>query len=114
MNENKMPEKYLPIGSVVLLKGGKKRIMITGYASVDIQKKDMIYDYSACLFPMGILNTNQTILFNHDNIEKVFAIGYQDEEQKEFVKNLKENLTEEKAKKVLDDLKNKNENVEKE
>ena len=29
-----MREKYLPIGTVVLLKGGRKRAMITGFCSV--------------------------------------------------------------------------------
>ncbi|MBO5120749.1 MAG: DUF4176 domain-containing protein, partial [Bacilli bacterium] len=31
MEENKMPEKFLPIGTVVLLKNGKKEVMITSY-----------------------------------------------------------------------------------
>ena len=29
MEENKIPEKFLPIGTVVLLKNGKKEVMIT-------------------------------------------------------------------------------------
>ena len=29
-----MKEKYLPIGTVVLLKGATKRLMITGYCSL--------------------------------------------------------------------------------
>ena len=29
--EGKMPEKFLPIGTVVLLNGGKKEVMITSY-----------------------------------------------------------------------------------
>ena len=27
-------EKYLPVGTVVLLKGGKKRAMVTGFCSI--------------------------------------------------------------------------------
>ena len=50
-----MDRKLLPIGSVTLLKGGEKRVMICGR----IQTKkgdDTIYDYSACYFPEGIVN----------------------------------------------------------
>jgi hypothetical protein len=37
-----MREKYLPIGTVVLLKGGKKRAMITGFCSVAQENQDAI------------------------------------------------------------------------
>ena len=47
-------EKYLPIGTVVLLKNTNKKIMITGYLTASIDEKnsnDEYYDYSGCLFP---------------------------------------------------------------
>ena len=31
---NNSLDKFLPVGSVVLLSGGKKRVMITGYVAV--------------------------------------------------------------------------------
>ncbi len=96
-----MKEKYLPIGSVVILKGAKKRIMITGYAQIDMEKKDKVYDYCGCLFPQGIISTENTLLFNHDKIEKIFAIGYSDDEGKDFLEKLKETLTEENMQKML-------------
>lgn len=80
-------EKFLPIGTVVLLKEGKKRMMITGFmASID--NKD-IYDYSGCLYPEGFLSSDQICLFNHEQIDKVYSLGYQDDESKEFMENLK-------------------------
>ena len=48
-----MQEKYLPIGTVVLLKGGSKRVMITGFCSVDGNESDVIYDYNGCVYPEG-------------------------------------------------------------
>ena len=45
-----------------------------------------IWDYAGCLYPEGYLGPNQTFLFNGDQIERIFAIGYQDEEQFEFKK----------------------------
>ena len=32
--------RFLPLGTVVLLKGAKKRLMITGFCSFDEEKKD--------------------------------------------------------------------------
>ena len=43
----------LPIGSVVLLKEEKKKIMITGFASVSPDTGDKVYDYSGCVYPEG-------------------------------------------------------------
>ena len=79
-----MREKYLPIGTVVLLKGGRKRAMITGFCSVAQENQEKIYDYSGCVYPEGYLSSNQVCLFDHDQIEKVFFIGYEDEEEKAF------------------------------
>jgi len=85
-----MKEKYLPIGTVVMLKGGKKRVMIAGYFAVDNKNTEVVYDYSGCLFPEGFLSSDQTLLFNHSQIEKVYFEGYQDEDQQLFSKQLLE------------------------
>lgn len=98
---NQKYEKYLPLGSVVLLKGAKKKLMVTGYASIDMNKKDKVYDYCGCLYPEGVITTEQTILFDHLDIEKIFCIGFSDEEQKEFSKKLKTALKEENIEKIL-------------
>lgn len=79
-----MRDKYLPIGTVVLLKGGKKRAMITGFCSVAQEDQEKIYDYSGCVYPEGYLSSNQVCLFDHDQIDKIFFLGYEDEEEKEF------------------------------
>ncbi|WP_043931074.1 DUF4176 domain-containing protein [Bacillus sp. EB01] len=78
-------KKYLPIGSIVLLKGGTKRIMIYGRQQKELQS-DKVWDYIACLYPEGNLSEDYMYLFNHDQIEKVFFIGFQDEEELEFAK----------------------------
>ena len=79
-----MKEKYLPIGTVVLLKGGKKRAMITGFCSVAQENQDKIYDYSGCVYPEGYLSSNQVCLFDHDQIEKIYFVGFEDEEEVQF------------------------------
>ena len=83
-----MKEKYWPIGTVVLLKGGKKRAMITGFCSVAQENQDKIYDYSGCVYPEGYLSSNQVCLFDHDQIEKIFFVGFEDEEEKSFKEKL--------------------------
>ena len=86
--DEKIKEKYLPIGTVVLLKGGRKRAMITGFCSVAQENQEKIYDYSGCVYPEGYLSSNQVCLFDHDQIDKIFFLGYEDEEEKAFKEKL--------------------------
>lgn len=88
-------EKYLPIGSVVMLKNGTKRLMVTGYGIVPNDDETKIYDYCGCLFPEGVLDTEEVAVFNHDQIEKIYCIGFKDEEQEKFMQELKANLASE-------------------
>ena len=81
-------EKYLPIGSVVLLKGGTKKAMITGFCSVAEEDTKKMYDYTGCIYPEGFLDFDQICLFDHNQIEKVYHVGYIDEEEKSFKKEL--------------------------
>ncbi len=80
-----MLEGLLPIGSVVLLKNSTKRVMIIGLLQKQVQEdKEVIWDYSGCYYPEGYMGPDRTFLFNNDQLEKIFAVGYQDEEQFEF------------------------------
>ena len=76
----------LPIGSVVLLQESTKKVMITGFCQKEITEgvEEKIWDYAGCLYPEGYLGPNQIYLFNGEQIERIFAVGYQDEEQFEF------------------------------
>ena len=87
-------EKYLPIGTVVMLTGGTKRVMITGFCAVEEDDKRKIWDYSGCMYPEGFLSSDQTCLFDHSQIEKIYHLGLVDDEEEELKKTLKE-LTEE-------------------
>ena len=85
MNNN---NKYLPIGSVIILKGGKKRVMITGFCAVDNNNVSQVYDYSGCLYPEGVISSDNVLLFNHEQIEKIFHMGLVDDEEKQFKEEL--------------------------
>ena len=84
-------EKYLPIGSIVMLKGASKSLMIIGYAAKDTrpEAENKIYDYIGAVFPEGILDFSQIPMFNHDQIDKIIYMGLENEEQKKFVEELK-------------------------
>lgn len=94
MNQaNQKYEKYLPIGSVVLLKGATKKVMISGFAiKSESDEQNRIFDYVGCLYPEGVITSNENIVFNHDKIDRIIAIGYSDDEEKRFKQVLKEKL----------------------
>lgn len=78
-----MIDKYLPVGSVVLLQGGKKRIMIIGRGE-RVRESGATWDYLACPYPEGFLGEDFAYLFNHEQIDRVFFIGFQDGEELAF------------------------------
>ena len=82
----------LPIGSVVLLNGGIKKVMVTGIFQelhlADAQKEK--YDYIGVIFPEGFLNVESLVLFNHEDINDIIFRGYSNSEREEFLKELSE------------------------
>ncbi|MBR5088499.1 MAG: DUF4176 domain-containing protein [Ruminiclostridium sp.] len=83
-------KELLPIGSIVILKGGKKKVMIVGLKQNDVDDKNKEYDYLGFLYPEGHIGKNFQYLFNHENIEEVFFRGYEDEEREAFIEKLDE------------------------
>ena len=92
MEDNK---EFLPIGTVVLLKGGKKELMITSYCIFPqgdvIEKGQQVktedgkyYEYGACTYPEGLISSEQIFCFNRDKIAKICYMGYETDAQKEL------------------------------
>ncbi len=79
---------YLPIGTVVLLKNGEKKVMIYGRRQHRVTELDNEYDYIACLYPEGNIDENYMYLFNHEDIEQVVYRGYSDAEEEAFLNEL--------------------------
>ena len=88
-----MYKDLLPIGSVVLLKGGEKRIMICGRIQAKAGENE-IYDYSACYYPQGIVDPTSMVFFNRDAIDRVFFLGFQDAEELAFRSDVLDKLGE--------------------
>ena len=82
-----MNKKYLPIGSIVKLKNKDVLIMVTGYYSVEYEKNVMIYDYSGCLYPEGLMVKNGICSFNHSDIDNVIFKGYESDSYNTLVNN---------------------------
>ena len=78
-----MYESLLPVGSVVLLKGASKRVVIIGRIQV-MSGDPTVYDYVSCPFPEGLVDTNELFFFNRDDVERVYFIGFQDQEELQF------------------------------
>lgn len=85
-----IPEKYLPIGTVVMLKGGSKRAMITGFCVTGEENKEKMFDYAGCIYPEGVVSSKQILLFDHNQIEAIYHMGLIDDEEKQFKQKLVE------------------------
>lgn len=83
-----MYDYLLPIGSIVLLKDGAKKLMITGIKPVKEDEPDRIYDYIGVVYPEGFIGNEYNFLFDHDNITDVVFRGYENPERKEFIEFL--------------------------
>lgn len=79
----KLPGEFLPAGSVVLLKKAQKRLMVAGRLQRDLESSE-IFDYAGCLWPEGVISSDRFYLFNNEDIDTVYFLGYQDGEEEAF------------------------------
>lgn len=80
----------LPIGSVVLLKGANHRLMIIGYCQRMINEPENVYDYVACFYPEGFISADKSLLFNREQIDQVYSIGYMTDGQFAFIEKMEQ------------------------
>ena len=78
----------LPIGSVVRLHDGEKRLMIIGIMQSDASGNGKEYDYLGILYPEGQIGDEFQYLFNQEDIEEVIFRGFEDDERVEFLNKL--------------------------
>ena len=79
--------ELLPIGSVVLLKEGAKKVMVFGVKQTDKATNEE-HDYIGVVYPEGNLGEELQFFFEHDSIAEVFFRGYEDDERKAFIDRL--------------------------
>lgn len=91
-------ETLLPNGTIVLLKGGNKRLMIYGRKQLVVgedkagteEDGEVMYDYLGVPYPEGYINQEYTYVFNHTDIIDIIYRGYEDEEEEEFQEILRQ------------------------
>lgn len=84
MNKTK---ELLPLGSVVYLEEGTQKLVIIGRGVVfnDEDSDEQVFaDYMGVLYPNGF-QTESTIFFQHENVDKVVFEGFKDEEEERFM-----------------------------
>lgn len=87
---------WLPIGSVVTLKGARHELMIYGrrqralHPAPDAGANDdqEEWNYIACPWPEGNVGPDTTVLFDADRIETVWFVGYQNPDEFRFRRRL--------------------------
>ena len=80
-------KELLPIGSVILLKGAKKPLMIFGICQTE-RKNGKTFDYIGCIWPEGSIGDKTQVLFDHADVEKVIFTGMDNEARQEFIERL--------------------------
>lgn len=83
--------ELLPIGSIVVLNGGTKKLMVFGVKQTDTST-NAVYDYLGVIYPEGNIGLGGQFFFNHSDINKVFFRGYEDDEREEFIQRLYEHF----------------------
>jgi len=81
------PGDVLPLGSIVTLKNSNDKLMIYGW-NQNIQNENKMYDYIACDYPIGAIDKYGLHLFDQNEIEAVYYVGYMDEDGKDYINGL--------------------------
>ena len=92
MSDIKKNIKFLPIGSVVLLKDASQNVMIIGYKiTSEVNGKNKTFDYLGCPANIGIKSKGDYLGFNREQIKKIISFGYMDDEWIQFEKVIENN-----------------------
>ena len=83
-------EGILPIGSVVLLQGAIKKLMIMGIKQKKADEPEQEYDYIGVPYPEGFLRPDMTYLFNQEDINDVVFHGYENPEWQHLMELVEE------------------------
>ena len=82
--------EYLSLGSIIILKGSVKKIMIISRGMVTVPNETPVFfDYGGVTYPEGLVG-DQILYFNHENIVKVVFSGYSDDDEQMMVDNINE------------------------
>ena len=88
--DNMKPETdYLPLGSIVFLKGGVQKMLIISRAlNVRNGDKTFFFDYGAVPYPEGLVS-DKMAYFNKESVGRVVFEGYTDADDANMVDNIR-------------------------
>ncbi len=70
----------LPVGSVVSLKNADNlKVTVCGYCARKAGENGHLYDYTGCIYPVGVIQSDQMLMFNQPQIAMVHHVGFLDE-----------------------------------
>ena len=75
----------LPLGSVITLKKGRIQ---------EERSSGILYDYAAVLYPEGILDASELYMFQGEDIDRIYHVGLQEEEEFAFRSYMEQKLKE--------------------
>lgn len=81
-------KSLLPLGTVVSLKGVEHRVMILGYARFKEGDNSHVYDYIGCNFPEGFVGADKTMIFDHETIQSLYYLGYNNADSTQFIQKV--------------------------
>ena len=85
---------YYPLGSVVLLKGGIRKILIVARGiNVSNNGQQFFFDYGGVMYPEGMIG-DRLAYFNHESIAEVVFKGFEDVDNTNMVANINAYLEE--------------------
>lgn len=83
---------YLPLGSVVYLNEGTKKVLIIARGLlVNNDNEVVFFDYGGVPYPEG-LQGDQMAYFQHDSVKKVLFNGFKDPDDEMTVEKINEYL----------------------
>ena len=89
-----MGKGLLPVGSIFLLKGRDRKLLVIGHCISKEDDESRVFDYAGSLYPEGFEDPDNIYLFNAESIEKVYYVGYTDEKTTEHLSDIEKILKE--------------------
>ena len=78
---------WLPMGSVVKVKDFDFPLVVMARFQKKLSE-DEVFDYAGLPYPTALDDTTSSVLFNSEDIESVLFIGYRNEAELEWCKEL--------------------------
>lgn len=94
INKAEILDRYLPLGSIVLIRGNVKKLMIVARGVITGKEPNRkVFDYGAVLYPEGMMD-DRIIFFNQKDIFQVVVEGYTDSDDQIMNENIRNWLKE--------------------